>query len=83
MVGLERTFGKNLIFSLIFFNTDISITNEIIVTKFKPHVNIICIEGQISQNFDTCPRFYFMTKKRKSLLIFLNFIFLHFIKQKL
>ena len=52
--------SKNLIFYVIFFNKDISVTTIDITMKFPmtaPHINS---EGSVSQIFYLCPSFYFM-----------------------
>ena len=36
---------EELFFHKMFFNTDISVYNESTLTKFRPHVGNICIEG--------------------------------------
>ena len=56
--------SKNLIFYDIFFNTDISITNQDIAMKFCIAILHINCEGSVSQIFDLGPSFYFMLSRK-------------------
>ena len=54
--------SKNLIFYVIFFNTDISITTQDIATKMTIlHVNC---EGSLCKIFNVGPSFYFMLSRK-------------------
>ena len=57
-IGREK--GKFLIFHVIFFNEDISITVADIILKFCLSVLHILPEGSKSQIFHLRPSFYFM-----------------------
>ena len=52
--------NKNLIFHVIFFNMDISVTTLDITMKFSMPALHIHFEGSASQNFYLGPSFYFM-----------------------
>ena len=51
---------KNLIFYVIFFNTDISVTTQAIAMKICISILHIHIEGSVSQIFYLGPSFCFM-----------------------
>ena len=57
-IGREK--GKILIFHVIFFNKDISITVADIILKFCISVFHILPEGSVSQISHLGPSFYFM-----------------------
>ena len=52
--------SKNLIFYVIFFNKDISVTTSDITMKFSMIAPYINPEGSVSQIFYLGPSFYFM-----------------------
>ena len=52
--------NKNLIFHVIFFNMDISVTTLDITMKFSMPAFHIQFEGSVSQIFYLGPSFYFM-----------------------
>ena len=57
-IGREK--GKILIFHILFFNKDISITVADIILKFYISVLRILPEGRVSQIFHLGPSFYCM-----------------------
>ena len=57
-IGVSKS--KNLIFYVIFFNTDISVTTQDIAMKFCMTILHIHSEGSVSQIFYLGPSFYFM-----------------------
>ena len=44
-----------------FLNVATSVIPTCIAIRFKPHVNVVCMEGTVSQIFNLDPSFYFMT----------------------
>ena len=57
-IGVSKC--KNLIFYVIFLNTDISVTTQDIAMKFCMAILHIHIEGSVSQIFYLGPSFCFM-----------------------
>ena len=57
-IGISKY--KNLIFYVIFLNTDISVTTQDIAMTFCMTILHIHIEGSVSQIFYLGPRFCFM-----------------------
>ena len=57
-IGISK--NKNLIFHVIFFNKDISVTTLDISMKFSMTALHIHSEGSVSQIFYLGPSFYFM-----------------------
>ena len=49
------------LFKFYLLNFATSVIPSWIAIRFKPHVNIVCMEGMVSQIFDLGPGFYFMT----------------------
>ena len=57
-MGVSKS--KNLIFNVIFFNTDISVTTQDIAMKFCMTILHVHSEGSVSQILYLGPSFYFM-----------------------
>ena len=51
-----------LSFSFFFLNSDISVTVYAINIIFSLSLLKVLLEGRVSQIFDICPRYYFMSK---------------------
>ena len=61
-IGCSKS--KNLIFYVIFLNTDISITTQDIATKICMTILRINCEGSVSQIFNLGPSFYSMSFRK-------------------
>ena len=56
---------KILIFYVYFFNMDISLIIALICLKICMCISQMCMEGNMSQNFDLALSFYFMLCSRR------------------
>ena len=60
---------KPIFFNFYFLKVDISVIASYQLPKFAPPVNIMRMEGSVSQIFQLGPSFYFMTKIGSNYLI--------------
>ena len=77
LVLFQLRFYENSFLLFLFFYLELNRS-----LNFSGYICNMLIEGTVSQNFDLGPSFYFMTKKG-NFLIFLQIIFLDFIKREL